>query len=266
MVVAPDVATRSTSPPSSRDVMASPLHSSSSDGSTSSDYLSLSENLPALSPESASPRPSSSSSGLPPPWPWWLELLEPVMVSPSLHGSASPHPSSSGSSIPLGQGLEPPSPLYTGSDQATSLSETYSSSTSETYPPSTIETYSPSTIETYSSSDKFTPSHRLSSSTDGYSGKSESTLYASASGGSLSSHYFSALDGSELVPSHHSIPEGLAPSHHLTSDGSPPSEAPADDAEFFNENMMKKLKIVAGVVIIGGTIASIVGSQIKHRD
>jgi hypothetical protein len=30
--------------------------------------------------------------------------------------------------------------------------------------------------------------------------------------------------------------------------------------------MMKKLKIVAGVAIVGGTIASIVGSQIKHRD
>jgi hypothetical protein len=30
--------------------------------------------------------------------------------------------------------------------------------------------------------------------------------------------------------------------------------------------MMKKLKIVAGVVIIGGVIASVAGSQIKHRD
>jgi len=30
--------------------------------------------------------------------------------------------------------------------------------------------------------------------------------------------------------------------------------------------MMKKLKIVAGVAIVGGTIASIVGSQIKHDD
>jgi hypothetical protein len=30
--------------------------------------------------------------------------------------------------------------------------------------------------------------------------------------------------------------------------------------------MMKKLKIVAGVTIIGGAIAGIAGSQIKHRD
>jgi hypothetical protein len=30
--------------------------------------------------------------------------------------------------------------------------------------------------------------------------------------------------------------------------------------------MVKKLKIVAGVVIIGGLIAGIAGSQIKHRD
>jgi len=29
---------------------------------------------------------------------------------------------------------------------------------------------------------------------------------------------------------------------------------------------MKKLKIVAGVVIVGGAIAGIAGSQIKHRD
>jgi hypothetical protein len=38
------------------------------------------------------------------------------------------------------------------------------------------------------------------------------------------------------------------------------------NAEFFNENMVKKLKIVAGVAIAGGVIAGIAGSQIKHRD
>jgi hypothetical protein len=56
------------------------------------------------------------------------------------------------------------------------------------------------------------------------------------------------------VPSHHSMPEGAS------------TELSPDNAEFFNENMMKKLKIVAGVAIVGGTIASIVASQIKHRD
>lgn len=81
------------------------------------------------------------------------------------------------------------------------------------------------------------------------------------------------------MPSHHSMPGGLAPSlipdespQSLIPYGSPPShspppaETPPDNAEFFNENMMKKLKIVAGVVIIGGVIASIAGTQIKHRD
>ena len=72
------------------------------------------------------------------------------------------------------------------------------------------------------------------------------------------------------VPSHHSISEGFAPS--LTPGGtpplpsSPPTEAPLDNTKFFNENMIKKIGIVAGVVIVGGTIASIVGSRIKHRD
>jgi len=41
---------------------------------------------------------------------------------------------------------------------------------------------------------------------------------------------------------------------------------PPENAKFLNKNMMKKLKIVAGVVIIGGIIAGIAGSQIKHRD
>jgi hypothetical protein len=96
-------------------------------------------------------------------------------------------------------------------------------------------------------------------------GGSLSSHYYSASGGSLSSHYDSALGGS--VPSHDliSIPEGLAPS--LTPDGPPPSPSspPPDSARFFNKNMMKKLKIVAGVTIVGGIIAGIAGSRIKHK-
>jgi hypothetical protein len=37
------------------------------------------------------------------------------------------------------------------------------------------------------------------------------------------------------------------------------------NAGFFNENMVKKLKIVAGVAIAGSVIAGIAGSQIKHK-
>jgi hypothetical protein len=40
---------------------------------------------------------------------------------------------------------------------------------------------------------------------------------------------------------------------------------PTHNAEFFNKNMVKKLKIVAGVAIAGGVIAGIAGSQIKHK-
>ena len=256
--------------------MASQRHSSYSDASTSSSYptphlsedssvsgyswlldrpprLTLSPNRDFSVPLDTPPHPEPQDD-LPPLWPWWLELLEPVMVqgsSSSSHGSASPHPSSSAESSEIR--LAPPSPQFTGSsddsDQAT--------------------------VVTYSPSDQFTPSYHPWSSTDGYSEESMSTLhsYLSASGGSLSSAYFSASDGgSEPVPAPvPSMPEGLAPSHHLTPDGTPPSplspptETPPDSAESFNENMKKKLEIVAGVVIVGGTIASIVGSHIKHH-
>ena len=68
------------------------------------------------------------------------------------------------------------------------------------------------------------------------------------------------------------MPEGLAQSHHLISDGSPPLpssppiETPPDNTEFLDKNVMKKFGIVAGVVIVGGIIAGIVGSQIKHHE
>ena len=81
-------------------------------------------------------------------------------------------------------------------------------------------------------------------------------------------------------------PEGLAPSQHLTSDEPPrsppqPTETPPEGLEalepshhltpdeLFDNNMMERLKIVAGVAIVGGAIASIVGFQVKqhkHRD
>jgi hypothetical protein len=68
------------------------------------------------------------------------------------------------------------------------------------------------------------------------------------------------------------MPEGLAQSHHLTSDESPrlsfspPTETPPDNTEFLDKNVIKKFGIVAGVVIVGGIIAGIVGSQIKHHE
>ena len=65
--------------------------------------------------------------------------------------------------------------------------------------------------------------------------------------------------------------EELLPPNHLASDApsdlhSPlPMETPSDNAKLFNENMVKKIKIVAGVTIVGGVIAGAVGSRIKHH-
>ena len=72
------------------------------------------------------------------------------------------------------------------------------------------------------------------------------------------------------VPLHNPTPES-APSHHSTSDGSPPSPSPPpetapDNAGFFNKNVMKKVGIVAGTVIVGGALAAgILGSHNKHH-
>jgi hypothetical protein len=122
--------------------------------------------LPAPLHGRASPPPRLSNSGsptppLPPPWPWWFQN----------HWMGRHLLALQVQEIPLGQGLPPSPQLKTGSDQP--MTGTYSSTTG---------TYSP-TIGTYSSaSDKFTPSHGPSSSTDEYSGESTSTLYSTASG------------------------------------------------------------------------------------
>lgn len=86
-----------------------------------------------------------------------------------------------------------------------------------------------------------------------------STSYSSASDGSLTSHYFSASDG--LAPSHHSMSE-----ESPSPPPPPPTGRPLENTKFLNKNMIKRLKIVAGVIVIGGVIASIAGPQIKHRD
>lgn len=210
-------------PPS--DVMASPQHSSLSDGSTSSGYP-----IPHLSSD-------SSDSG----YSWMLDRTPRLSPHPpaSLHLSISPSPSGSGSSeimsfistpawLQMLEQVPSPSWQYTESDLVTT--------------------------ETNSLADLFTPSHPPSSSltlTDPVSVHSDelmSTPFASASSGSLSSHYFTASDG--LPP---------------ISEASESPSSPPENAKFFNENMMKKLKIAAGVTIIGGIIAGIVGSQIKHQ-
>jgi hypothetical protein len=248
---------KSTFPPSSPDAMASPQHSSSLDGSTSSGYPApylssdssdsgyswlldrpprLSPNFPASLHESASPHPSPETPPSPHLAEWFQGWTPEMPPSPPAmwQGLAHPLPLSSGSSE------IPPSPQHTGPDWAAT--------------------------ETYSPPGQFTPLHHSSSSSSSteplpwHSDEPMSTPYSLASGGS--------------VPSHHSMPETLAPSQDLTSDGSPPSpsspptETPPDNAEFFNKNMnmMKKLKIVAGVALVGGVIAGIAGSQIKHHD
>jgi hypothetical protein len=234
---------RPTSPPPSPDAIASPQHSSLSDGSTSSGYP-----VPHLSSD-------SSVSG----YSWLLNRPPRLSLHPpaSLHESASPPPSSPGSSeIPLPA-------LRQGSSSLSSMSSEIPAWLLE-LEQVIIESWLSqhtgpgsdwATTETSSPPERFTPSHHPSSlsstgSVPWHADESISTPYSSASDGSLSSHYFSASDG-------------LAPSHNSISEGSPSS--PPENAKFFNENMMKKIKVVAGVVIIGGVIAGIAGSRSKHH-
>jgi hypothetical protein len=61
--------------------------------------------------------------------------------------------------------------------------------------------------------------------------------------------------------------------HHPTTDSDalppppppPPTDTPPDDAEF-NKDLMKKLGIVTGVAIVGGTLATLLGLEIKHHE
>ena len=216
------------SPRSSHDAMLPSQNSPLSDGSASSGYP-----TPHLTE-------GSSESGNS-----WLLDRPPRL---SLYEPAPPYPPSirpleRQSSLPLLlQGLSVPSSLFSspGPPEIPSPQRPQHPGLDQ----DTAGTYSP-----------FTPLHHPSSSS-GYSEEPISTAYASASGGSLPSHYFSASDG--LAPSHNSISEGSPPS--------PPSLTLPNNAKFFNKNVMKRLGIVAGVVIVGGIIAGIMGSHIKHRD
>ncbi len=207
---------RSRSPRSSPDAMASPQHLSLSDGSTSSGYP-----APHLSSD-------SSDSGYS-----WLLNRPP---------RPSPHPASPYHSIP-GPSETPPLPLLL---QGLPSPSYFSSPGSSEMPPSPQHVGSDwATTETSSPPERFTPSRHPSSLSSWNSDESMSTAYASASGGSLSSHYFSASDGSPP---------------------SQPTEPTPGNGEFFNKNMMKKLGIVPGMAIVGVIIGGIVGSQNKHRD
>ena len=253
---------RPTSPAPSPGATASPQHSSLSDGSMSSGYP-----IPHLSS-------ASSVSG----YSWLLD--RPPRLSPhppaSLHFSISPPPSSSGSpEMPLPAPWQGLSSLGSEASEIPEWLIELEQLIAESQPPqhmespdwATTDTYSSpdwATTDTFSSPERFTPSHPPSSltSTGPISWHPEepmSTPYSSASAGSLSSHYLTASDG--LASSHYFT--ASESSHNSISEGSPSS--PPDDAKFFNENMMKKIKIVAGVTIVGGIVAGIAGSKIKHK-
>lgn len=240
------------SSPDADHEVASPQHSYLADESMSSGFISphlssassasgnswmlnrpprLSLNLPPspYSPGSAISLPESSRwQESPPPHAPSSEFPEEILLPEPWQGLSPPHAPSI-ASIPQStpspawwQEMPPPSPEPTESD------------------------FTPGAL---------TPSQHLSSSSLS-SDESKSTVYASASDGSLTSHYFSASDASG----------GLTGSHNSISEGSP--FAPPEDAKFFDENMVKKLKIVGILTIVGGIITggTIAGTRSKHRD
>ena len=244
--------------------------------------------IPPMEPEASSP----------PHLPWWYEFPAEMWESWLSRSSSGSEASSFG--VPPHAGLDteiPPSPQHSGTDDS-------DRATSENYSPTNLFTpshhsssssssdgYSEESVPTQfsSASDGSLPSHYFSASDEDESAPmmpdserlaqshhlttDESppvpTQYSSASDGSLPLHYFSGSNEDESSPI---MPEELAQAHHLTTDESPPSppspptETSPDKAEFFDKAMMKKIGIVAGALIAGGTIAGIVGSQIKHHE
>ena len=225
---------RATSPPSSLDAMALSGHSSLSDGTISSGYSAdLSSDL--------------SVSG----YSWMLS--RPPRPSLSPHLPASSHESASHASGPseipipglLHHGLEPPSPSSSGSWESQSIPAWLEELERVLAQNMNLDRAS---TGTHSPSEKFTASRQPSSAS---SATIPSTQYTSASAGSLSSHYFSASDGLEA-------------SLNPISEGSP--SLPPENAKFLTENMVKKLKIVGGLTIIGAIVTGIAVPLIKNRD
>ena len=235
---------KQTSLPSSPDAVVPSKYSSLSDGDSevSSGYSAL-----HLSSES-----DLSASG----YLWLLDRLPRLNFPESSHGSAPPHdqPSTSGpSELPLHHELSYPNSPGSG------LSGISGISTPST--PAWLQELEEvivlnmqldgATTGSHTPTEKFTPSYRLSSVS---SATIPSTQYASASGGSLTSHYFTASESDGLAPSHNSISEA------------PSSPGPPEHAKFLTDNMVKKLKIVGGLAVIGTIITGIATPLIKHRD
>ena len=217
--------------------------------------------IPAWLQGVPSPHPSDSGSldaGIPE---WYYEMAGEIPPSShpssSLHESASP-PSSVSSEVALPDWYYEMAPEIRPSPQHPALQL-------PVFPRPPPPGSDPSSTDSFYPSDGFTPSrHPSSVSTESlswyrnpsFSVESMSTPYLSASGGSLSSHYFSGLDGS-----HQSMPSSPSP----LAETSPLTETTLDNARRFSKNIIKTLKIAAGVTILGTVIAGIVGSQIKHR-
>ena len=120
----------------------------------------------------------------------------------------------------------------------------------------------------HSTSDRFTPPYDSSWSHSPhspwwwfpYSTPVSSESSTSASDGLLSSHYFSASDGS--LHSHGSIiSEGSTSTH-----SSPGTVTVPEMEQFFNKDMVRRLKFIAGATIITSAIAGVASWAIVRHN